>query len=156
MKISKSHFSLFLLVAALAQTGNIFSQCPPGLVSYWKMDETSGTVLTDAVNGNNATRYNSSADPVTGKVDGAQHWYYAAGTPAGAGEYATAPDNDIYSFPANSGFTLSYWIKFTNVQYGIGAGQDHIIVSKGDWGGGSPSTAFWQAELMVQVISHLC
>jgi hypothetical protein len=144
MKITKTLISLFLLVAALAQNGNIFSQsCPTGLVSYWKMDETSGTVLTDAVNGNNATRHNSSADPVVGKIDNAQHWYYEAGTPAGAGEYATAPDNDIYSFPANSGFTISYWIKFTNVQYGIGDGQDHLIVSKGDWGGGAPSTAFW-------------
>jgi hypothetical protein len=143
MKIKKSLISLILLVAAIVQNGNVFSQCPSGLVSYWKLDETTGTTLVDAVSGNNATRHNSTADPVTGKVDGAQHWYYAAGTPAGAGEYAVAPDNDIYSFPANSGFTISYWIRFNQTQYGIGTGQDHLIISKGDWGGGAPSTAFW-------------
>jgi hypothetical protein len=144
MKTLSSFTRLFMLSVALTLIVNAYSQgCPEGLVSYWKMDETSGNILTDIVGGNNATRHNSSADPVAGKVDGAQYWYYSAGTGPGAGEYATAPDNDIYSFPANSGFTISYWLKFNQVQYGIGDGQDHLIVSKGDWGGGQPSTAFW-------------
>jgi hypothetical protein len=143
-KISEIVSRVILFITASILIGNAYSQgCSENLVSYWKMDETTGTILTETVIGNDATRHNSSADPVAGKIDGAQHWYYASGTPAGAGEYATAPDNDIYSFPANSGFTISYWLKFNMTQYGIGTGQDHLIISKGDWGYGSPSTAFW-------------
>ena len=145
----KNHFTKSQLVAGfiflttlLSFTGNVYSQgCPEGLVSYWKMDETSGTTLTDFASGNNATRHNSTINSVTGKIDGAHFYYFDEATEVG--QYATAPDNDIYSFPANSGFTISYFLKFTETQYGIGAGQDHIIISKGDWGGGAPNTAFW-------------
>jgi hypothetical protein len=130
------------LFALTAVPDNAFSQgCPEGLVSYWKMDETSGTTLTDYASGNNATRHNSQITPVAGKIDGAHFYYFDEATEVG--QYATAPDNDIYSFPANSGFTISYFLKFTETQYGIGPGQDHIIISKGDWNGGGPNTAFW-------------
>ncbi len=130
------------LMALAAFSGNAYSQsCPEGLVSYWKMDETSGTTLVDLASGNNATRYNSQITPVAGKIDGAHFYYFNEQTEVG--QYAKAPDNDIYSFPANSGFTISYFLKFTETQYGIGPGQDHIIISKGDWGYGAPSTAFW-------------
>jgi hypothetical protein len=145
----KNHFTKNYLVAGFlglstlfALTGNAYSQgCTEGLVSYWKMDETSGTTLTDYVSGNNATRHNSTINSVTGKIDGAHFYYFDEGTEVG--QYATAPDNDIYSFPANSGFTISYFLKFTETQYGLGAGQDHIIISKGDWNGGAPNKAFW-------------
>jgi hypothetical protein len=148
MKKTKSHCRFLLLVVAIITgMGNIYSQsCPDGLVSYWKMDETSGSTLVDAVSGNNATRRittggTQAVDPVTGKVDGAHYYYFNDATEVG--EYAVAPDNDIYSFPANSGFTISYWIKWTETQYGIGDGQDHLIISKGDWNYGEPNTAFW-------------
>ncbi len=105
------------------------------------MDETSGTTITDFASGNNATRHNSTINSVTGKIDGAHFYYFDESTEVG--QYAIAPDNDIYSFPANSGFSISYFLKFTETQYGIGDGQDHIIISKGDWGYGAPNTAFW-------------
>jgi hypothetical protein len=135
---------LMLLVAAVALIGNTYAQsCPEGLVSYWTMDETSGTTFTDIVSGNNATLHNTTIDPIAGKVDGGNFFTFTDGIGPGNGQYATAPDNDIYSFPANSGFTISYWLKFTEIQYGLNGGQDHLIISKGDWNNGGPNTSFW-------------
>ena len=92
------------LSTLFAFTGNAFSQgCPEGLVSYWKMDETSGTTITDFASGNNATRHNSTINSVTGKIDGGHFYYFDESTEVG--QYAIAPDNDIYNFPANSGFS---------------------------------------------------
>lgn len=145
-KMKKITSILLLLLTTVLITGisNIFSQsCPENLVSYWKMDETSGNKFVDLVNGNDATLHNFTVNPVTGKVDGANFFTYTAGISAGEGQYATAPDNAIYSFPANSGFTISYFLKFTETQYGLNGGQDHLIISKGDWNYGGPSTAFW-------------
>ncbi len=54
-----------------------------GLVSYWKMDETSGTTITDFASGNNATRHNSTINSVTGKIDGAHFYYFDESTEVG-------------------------------------------------------------------------
>jgi len=43
---------------------------PSGLVSWWPLDETSGTTAADIVNGNTGT-YTGSPTPVPGKVGGA-------------------------------------------------------------------------------------
>jgi len=45
------------------------SVCPEGMVSYWKLDENSGTIASDSVNGNNGTIY--GATWASGKVNSA-------------------------------------------------------------------------------------
>jgi len=43
---------------------------PPDLVSWWPLDETSGTLAEDIADGNDGTHINSPT-PIAGKVDGA-------------------------------------------------------------------------------------
>ncbi len=140
MKITGTIRSLIMLIAAIAFFGNANSQsCPPGLVSYWKMDETSGTTLAEIVGGYTATR-NSAAGNVSGKVGNSQRFTYTVNGSNNAytySEYATVPHNSAFNFPANSSFTISYWCRYTDYSYGF---QDHIMISKGDWGGGGAYT----------------
>jgi hypothetical protein len=135
MKMKKLFTSLFILVAAFALIGNIYSQCPSGLVSYWKMDETSGTTLTDVQSGRDATR-NSSAGNVSGEVDNSQRFTYSVNGGNDAytsSEYASVTNSSAFNFGHNSSFTISYWVKFRDCGVGF---QDHIAISKGNWDNG--------------------
>jgi large repetitive protein len=137
MKMTKILNKLFLLVAAFAFIGNAYPQtCPSGLVGYWKMDETSGTNLTEVTAGLNATR-NSSTGLVSGRVDNSQRFTYTVNGDNNAytySEYATVPNNAVFNFSASSSFTISYWLKLRDCNYGF---QDHIAVSKGDYRSGT-------------------
>jgi hypothetical protein len=123
---------MILFFLALLLIGKLSAQtCPTGLVSYWKMDELGGLTLTDYAGGHNATCNVELAPDVNGKVGVSQYFDYT--------DRATVTNSAAYSFPANSSFTIVYWMKFTETEYG---GQDHVIISKGDYGGGSPLGAF--------------
>jgi hypothetical protein len=111
-------------------TSNFYS----GVISHWNMDETVGTTLADDVGNHTATKTNTLS-PSSGKIGGSQYFNFFNT------EYANVPNTSIYSFASNSSFTISYWMKFTDISYG---GQDHIIISKGEWnGGGSLADGMW-------------
>jgi hypothetical protein len=133
MKMTKQVLKLFLLIASFFVIGNTFAQtCPTGLVSYWRMDELSGTTLTDAAGGHNALCSSALARDLNGRVVYAQAFDTL--------KVATVSNHTDYNFGVNASFTYVYWMKFTEVLYG---GQDHIIISKGDWSGGNPTSAFF-------------
>ncbi len=58
-------------------------------------------------------------------------------------DLAKISDDAAFNFPHNSSFSILYWLKFSDTQYGLNGGQDHIVISKGDWNTGGPSTAMW-------------
>jgi hypothetical protein len=123
---------MILSFLAFVPFGRVNAQtCPTGLVSYWKMDELSGLTLTDFAGGHNATCNVELAEDEHGKVGVAQYFDYS--------KRASVPHNADYAFTNTSSFTIVYWMKFTEVEYG---GQDHVIISKGDYSGGGPQEAF--------------
>lgn len=135
MKITRQIPKFLLLVVSFFLISNAFSQtCPTGLVSYWKMDEISGTTLVDAKGGHNATCNTTLGKDYSGIVRYAQVFDLS--------KNASVANNADFSFGAGSSFTIIYWMKFTETDYG---GQDHVIVSKGDYGGGNPSTGFFSS-----------
>jgi hypothetical protein len=137
MKISTSFFRLFLIIATISYSLSSFSQsCPSGLVSYWKMDETGGITFSDAQGGHDATR-TAELTYHSGIVDNSQYFSFWDR------DKAEIPNSSAYDFPANSSFSVVYWLKFTETQYGLNGGQDHIVISKGDWNSGGPTTAMW-------------
>jgi hypothetical protein len=128
---------LFLLIAAILFISNVYSQtCPTGLVSYWKMDELSGSALADFKSNHNASCSSAPGRDYSGKVIYAQVFDTL--------KYASVPNNTDYNFGVGSSFTVVYWIKFTETSY---FGQDHAIISKGDWNGGNPSAAYFSSGI---------
>lgn len=99
--------TLALMVLSLMSLGLANAQtCPPGMVSYWKFDEGSGTTAGDSVNGNHGTIYGATV--VDGKVGKALSF-------DGVDDYVSVPTIDGGSSYFNNGrFTLEAWVKETS------------------------------------------
>ena len=137
MKMIQFIAVLCVLTLTYSCGDSIFSQsCPSGLISLWKMDESSGTTFADSKGNHDATR-SSDLVSVEGQINGSQYFNFENR------DLAKVDDDAAYNFPANSSFSIVYWLKFTDTQYGLKGGQDHIVISKGDWNTGGPSTAMW-------------
>jgi len=122
MKMKNLHYKLFLLILAAFLVSYGYSQtCPTGMVSYWKLEETSGTVLDDAYGNNNAATNVALGSDASGRVGNAVIL-------SGSNTVDVASASG-FNFPANSSFTVEFWIKFTDVTFGM---YDHIVVGRGD------------------------
>ena len=89
----------FVILVQNNQTGD----CPNGIISYWKLDETSGSTYADYVGTNNATSTNLPT-PTSGRVNGAQLFN-------GTSNAITAPRIANYDFAVNTSFTFEAWVK---------------------------------------------
>jgi hypothetical protein len=126
-----------LLTITYSCGDSIFSQsCPSGLISLLKLDETGGNTFYDSKGNHDAAR-SSELIGSDGKINGSQYFDFSNR------DLAKIPNDAAFNFPANSSFSVVYWLKFTDTQYGLHGGQDHIVISKGDWNTGGPSTAMW-------------
>ncbi len=100
--------------------------CPVDMISYWKLDETSGTTYTDFYGGNDGSASPSPPSPsVDAVVGGAQDFN-------GTSNYITAPDNDSFDWSATSSFSIECWCRFTTI-----GGQNKVMVGR-DQSGGNP------------------
>ena len=117
----------------LSRTSSIFSDLSltNDLVSYWKLEEASGT-RADVNNANNLADRNSNTTRAAGKLGFAAQFLAANSNQlwvSGGGTLGFGKED----------FTTSGWIKF-----------DDVSVSKGMWGkGNSGNTALTQAEWML-------
>ncbi|HON93158.1 MAG TPA: discoidin domain-containing protein [Sedimentisphaerales bacterium] len=96
---------LVCLMAALSLAGaTLASAASPGPVSWWKLDEMSGTVTVDAVGGGQGIL---SGDPVwiPGKIDGALSF-------DGDDDFVTLPIGELIS--TLSDVTITTWADFSN------------------------------------------
>lgn len=95
-------------------------------ISHWRLDETTGTAMTDAAGTNDGTFYGGptlSAPPLIDSPDG------TAVTFDGSDDYFTVPHNAALN--ASAAFTIECWIKPTNPT----ADGYWPIVSKSAWSG---------------------
>ena len=88
---------------AISVQDNQTGGCPSSMISYWKLDETIGSVFADHLGTNNATSTNVPT-PVAGRVGGAQQFN-------GTSTVITAPRIAAYDFATNTSFTYEAWIK---------------------------------------------
>lgn len=101
-------------------------QCPEDLLSYWKLDETSGTDYADYYNGNHGQAAVSAPLPVPGLVDGAQYFN-------GTSDRITVDDDPSLDWAGDQSFTIELWAKFTNV-----ASRNKVMIGRDGGGGGHP------------------
>ena len=107
------------------------SPCPSGMVSYWKLNETSGSKAVDSRDGNNGTVYNvDMREP--GKVN---YSYYFDGND----DYITVPNpaNNL-NFSGSKNFTIAAWIRLDGSNNGnaiLGRGSDWYLFKIGDSSG---------------------
>jgi uncharacterized repeat protein (TIGR01451 family) len=99
--------------------------CPVGMISYWKLDETSGSTFDDYYNGNDAScSTDHCPDFATGgRVSGALDF-------DGTSDYLTAEDDDSLDWASDASFTIELWAKFSNV-----SSKNKVMIGRDQSGG---------------------
>ncbi|MFH1843322.1 MAG: LamG-like jellyroll fold domain-containing protein [bacterium] len=100
--------------------------CPADMISYWQLDETSGTSYLDFFDGNDGTASPSPPTPaLDGIVGGCQDF-------DGTSNYYTVADAPSLDWAADASFTIELWAKLTNV-----ASRNKVMIGR-DQSGGTP------------------
>ena len=82
--------------------------CPATMISYWRFDETTGSVFTDSIKGLNAScSDNKCPGFALGKVNGAIDF-------DGIGDRVTAPNDADYDWVNGDSFSVELWVKTPN------------------------------------------
>ena len=105
-------------------------ECPANIISYWKLDETSGTTYTDFFSGNDGTAVNAPTPIPTGQVSGAQSF-------DGVNDQISAPSNIIYDWAFNVSFSFEFWM---NHSTSVPSSAEVIVGRKNDV---SSNLAIW-------------
>jgi hypothetical protein len=100
--------------------------CPPGMISYWKLDETTGSAYSDYYNSNDGSGSSPAPAPATGLIGGAQDFN-------GTNNYITVADHPSLDWASDASFTIEVWAKFTNVN-----SWNKVMIGRDDGGGGQP------------------
>ncbi|MHC4756335.1 MAG: LamG domain-containing protein, partial [Planctomycetota bacterium] len=126
-------------------TGIIFFilSCPawadpiPGLISHWKLDETSGGIAYDSVGSNDGTVYNALW--TAGYFDGGLDF-------DGDGDYVDCGNDPSVNFDLNDGgFSIFAWIKMASYE---DFGDVRAIVVKGDTTGNQQGYQAYYLEVL--------
>ena len=97
--------------------------CLNGIISYWKLDESSGNTYFDFIGLNDATSTNIPS-PVSGRVNDAKQF-------DGFSTGIVAPGIAAYDFSSNSSFSFETWIKHVLGPYN---GEEIIVERKSSSG----------------------
>jgi len=102
----------------------------PETMSYWPLDETSGTAFTDMVDGNHGTCTNCPI-PVSGKVNGAQAFSYAGRD----GILITEDVGNPLVWTNSESFSFEVWVKFTEACTGnkVFFGRYRAVFPEASW-----------------------
>jgi hypothetical protein len=114
--------------------------CPGGMISYWKLEETSGSFYDDHFDGNDGQSAVSPPSPVSGIVGGAQDFN-------GTSDRITVPDDPSLDWASDQSFTIELWARFTNV-----ASRNKVMIGRDDGGGGHPH--WWLGALQSSGIAN--
>jgi len=87
-------------IPALAQT---CVQPPSGIIAWWPLDETSGTIAAD-IGGSHPGVYSGGPTPAPGKVGGALRF-------DGVDDFVGVGDSDQWAFGTGD-FTIELWANF--------------------------------------------
>ncbi len=113
--------------------------CADDLVSYWKLDETTGNTYVDFKGGYTATALASLTD-VAGQVSRAKQF-----TPLGTIDQAVyVQDEGQYDFARSGGFSVSMWVNYAGQHATVNNNQ--VLIARG-----SPTSDFDEMFMMVMI-----
>ena len=105
---------VFILAPISQALGQACIPPPSGLVGWWPLDETEGTIATDIVNGHDGVHVNNPT-PEPGMVGGALafHGVPASSGVPGTGDSVKVADDPAWAF-GDGDFTIGGWVKVDN------------------------------------------
>ena len=97
----------FLMIGTLGlvffATSSAYAACPEGMISYWKLDETTPGTYEDFFNGNDGTGNANPTATTDGVVNGAQEFDGTMGI--------DVPADSSFGWYQNESFSIKYWVK---------------------------------------------
>jgi hypothetical protein len=110
MKNNLLKWCLSIALIGLAGTGIINAQqCPSDIISYWKLDGSSETILTDDISAHTATA-TTTLTSITGKVGNAKYF--------DGSDVVNVANHADFNFTSTSSFSIELWVNFTDVDFG--------------------------------------
>jgi hypothetical protein len=109
-------------------------QCPAGMISYWKLDETSGTTASDSYDGHHGTLYGNATWTPDGKVNGAM-------TFDGTDDRVQVPSSTDFDIATDGSFSAFTWFKKTTDCGTNQNSQNEVMLSRNS--GNHTSNTWW-------------
>jgi len=123
----KKKYSISVLIALLSMAISpalLHGQSCENLVSYWRMEEQSGSIYEDIVGGHDAMGVTSSPVRDQGKVGKAQSFN-------GTSDYIQISDNMDFDWSGTQDFTIEMWVKLKS----ISADENMIFIGRDEFPG---------------------
>lgn len=124
-KKKRNYLEIILMLTALSlifiSTSTAVAQCPVDITSLWTLDESSGSFIADAFNGNNGTGAANPQPTTEGIVNGAQIFN---GNTTGI----NIPADNSLNWDKDSSFSIEYWVKRADSMFG----DNEVVVGKDD------------------------
>jgi len=100
---------VFIFVLAISLFGGLVSgqSCPTGIISYWKLQESSGATFKDSYGNHDAVAGTSSPTQTTG-ISGKGQLF-----DKNTSSYITVADHSSFDWGGNANFSIELWVKFT-------------------------------------------
>jgi len=108
----------------------ILEPCPPDMLSYWRLDETSGTTYADSFDDNpgSCREVGKCPAPASGKVNGGQSFVRADQ------EGIDTPASD-FNWGPNDSFSIEFWMKKDSPCSGTATENNEVVVGRAGDGG---------------------
>ncbi len=108
MKIAKHNLVTLLLISfSTIFFSNAWAQCPSNMISYWKLQESSGPDYVDFYGSHDASG-EISAPVQTSGISGKAQLFSKS-----SGNYLTIADHTHFDWAGTASFTIELWAKFT-------------------------------------------
>ena len=104
--------------------------CPSDMISYWKLDETSGGTYLDVYDSNHGTCAGDCPLPISGLISGGQSFHSTTGI--------DIPPDPSFSWGHDQSFSIGYWIRRQATVSGV-----EVVVGRDD----SSSNLHWWSGL---------
>jgi hypothetical protein len=96
------------------------TNCPTDMISYWKLNETSGNTYSDYYNGHDGQAGTNAPIPIAGIINGGQQF-------DGMNDEINVAASTDFNFGANENFSIEFWMKHS------GSIQDvNVIIGRDD------------------------
>lgn len=98
---------MFVLVISLFSGLASGQSCPSGMISFWKLQETSGPTYNDSYGNHDAVAGTSSPSQTSG-ISGKGQLF-----DKNTSSYITVSDHSSFDWGGNANFSIELWVKFT-------------------------------------------
>ena len=112
-------------------SANCLSECPDDMISYWKLDEISGTTFDDYFDGNDGTCAGLTCPAsISGILNGAQEFSRSSET------RLNIPGSD-FDWASDDSFAIEFWMNKSSACLGTATSNNNVIVGRDPASGSS-------------------